>query len=40
MFSTGVNTRNTGVPTMRAMVLEFPDYIPCEDLDRRISRDG
>ena len=35
MFSTAVNTHRTGVPTMRAMVLEFPDDIPCEDLDRQ-----
>ena len=35
MFSTAVNTHKTGVPTMRAMVLEFPDDIPCEDLDRQ-----
>lgn len=28
MFSTAVNTHKTGVPTMRAMVLEFPDDIP------------
>lgn len=35
MFSTAVNTHKTGVPTMRAMVLEFPNDIPCEDLDRQ-----
>ena len=35
MFSAAVNTHKTGVPTMRAMVLEFPDEIPCEDLDRQ-----
>ncbi|MBQ2720906.1 MAG: alpha-xylosidase [Clostridia bacterium] len=34
IFSAAVNTHLTGVPTMRAMVLEFDD-IPCEDLDRQ-----
>ena len=35
MFTAAVHTHKTGVPTMRAMVLEFPDEIPCEDLDRQ-----
>lgn len=35
MFSAAVNTHKTGVPTMRAMVLEFPEDISCEDLDRQ-----
>ena len=35
MFSAAVNTHKTGVPTMRAMVLEFPGDIACEDLDRQ-----
>ena len=35
MFTAAVNTHKTGVPTMRAMVLEFPGEIPCEDLDRQ-----
>ena len=35
MFSAAVNTHKTGVPTMRAMVLEFPGDISCEDLDRQ-----
>ncbi len=34
MFSAAVHTHRTGVPTMRAMVLEFPGDIACEDLDR------
>ena len=35
MFSAAVNTHKTGVPTMRAKVLEFPGDISCEDLDRQ-----
>ena len=35
MFTSAVNTHKTGVPTMRAMVLEFPGDISCEDLDRQ-----
>ena len=35
IYSAAVQTNKTGVPTMRAMVLEFPDEIPCEDLDRQ-----
>ena len=35
MFSAAVNTHKTGVPTMRAMVLEFPEDICAEDLDRQ-----
>ena len=38
MFSAAVNTHKTGVPTMRAMVLEFPGDIACEDLDRQYMR--
>ena len=35
LFSAAVYTHETGVPTMRAMVLEFPADIPCADLDRQ-----
>ncbi len=35
LFSNAVYTHKTGVPTMRAMVLEFPQDIPCADLDRQ-----
>lgn len=35
LYSTAVCTHETGVPTMRAMVLEFPNDIPCADLDRQ-----
>lgn len=35
LYSTAVCTHETGVPTMRAMVLEFPNEIPCADLDRQ-----
>lgn len=35
MFSAAVHTHKTGVPTMRAMVLEFPGDIACEELDRQ-----
>ena len=35
LFSAAVETHNTGVPAMRAMLLEFPDDIPCLDLDRQ-----
>ncbi|MBQ6707941.1 MAG: alpha-xylosidase [Clostridia bacterium] len=35
IFSSAVHTHKTGVPVMRAMVLEFPEDIPCEDLDRQ-----
>jgi alpha-D-xyloside xylohydrolase len=35
IFSSAVNTHKTGIPTMRAMVLEFTDDICCEDLDKQ-----
>ncbi len=35
IFESAVTAHNTGVPVMRAMVLEFPDDIICEDLDRQ-----
>lgn len=40
LYSAAVETHRTGVPTMRAMVLEFPTdadplNIPCADLDRQ-----
>ena len=34
LFGSAVETSETGVPMMRAMMLEFED-IPCEDLDRQ-----
>ena len=40
LFSAAVETHNTGVPTMRAMVLEFPEDIPCADLDRQYMLGG
>jgi alpha-D-xyloside xylohydrolase len=35
LFASAVYTHNTGIPSMRAMVLEFPEDICCEDLDRQ-----
>lgn len=35
LYSNAVYTHRTGIPTMRAMVLEFPADIPCFDLDRQ-----
>ncbi len=40
LYSAAVETHRTGIPTMRAMVLEFPTdqdplNIPCADLDRQ-----
>lgn len=35
LYSAAVETHNTGIPAMRAMVLEFPEDIPCGDLDRQ-----
>ena len=35
IYSASVNAHLTGVPVMRAMVLEFPGDISCEDLDRQ-----
>ena len=35
IFASAVYTHNTGIPVMRAMVLEFPEDICCEDLDRQ-----
>jgi len=35
IFSTAVTTNRTGIPSMRAMVMEFPGDINCENLDRQ-----
>ena len=35
IFSAAVTSHKTGVPSMRAMVLEFPEDLCCEDLDRQ-----
>lgn len=35
IFASAVHAHNSGIPVMRAMVLEFPDDICCEDLDRQ-----
>ena len=35
IYSAAVTSHRTGLPSMRAMVLEFPDDICCEDLDRQ-----
>jgi len=35
LYSNAVYTHQTGVPMMRAMMLEFPEDIPCSDLDRQ-----
>ena len=35
LFGAAVASHRTGIPSMRAMVLEFPDDIACEDLDRQ-----
>ena len=35
IFSSAVYTHNTGIPVMRAMVLEFPEDICCEDIERQ-----
>lgn len=40
LYSAAVETHETGVPTMRAMVLEFPEDIPCSDLDRQYMLGG
>lgn len=40
LYSAAAETHETGVPTMRAMVLEFPDEIPCADLDRQYMLGG
>ncbi len=40
LYSAAVETHRTGVPTMRAMVLEFPEDIPCSDLDRQYMLGG
>lgn len=40
LYSNAVYTHKTGVPTMRAMVLEFPQDIPCADLDRQYMLGG
>lgn len=35
IFAKAVEARDTGVPVMRAMVMEFPDDPACHDLDRQ-----
>ncbi len=35
IFGAAVNAHQTGVPVMRAMVLEFPGDFTCEDLERQ-----
>lgn len=35
LYSKAVEAHQTGVPMMRAMLLEFPEDIPCADLDRQ-----
>ena len=35
LYAAAVETHRTGLPSMRAMVLEFPEDIPCLDLDRQ-----
>lgn len=35
LYTAAVEAHETGVPVMRAMLLEFPDDIPCADLDRQ-----
>ena len=35
LYSAAVEAHQTGVPAMRAMLLEFPGDIPCQDLDRQ-----
>lgn len=35
LYSEAVRTHESGIPMMRAMVLEFPDDLCCEDLDRQ-----
>ena len=34
LYTKAVEAHQTGVPMMRAMMLEFPEDIPCADLDR------
>ncbi len=40
LYSAAVETHRTGVPSMRAMVLEFPKDISCADLDRQYMLGG
>ena len=40
LFSAAAEAHRTGVPVMRAMVLEFPDDPVCEDLDRQYMLGG
>ncbi|MBR3999701.1 MAG: alpha-xylosidase, partial [Clostridia bacterium] len=40
IFSAAVVSHKTGIPSMRPMVLEFPDDITCEDLDRQYMLGG
>ena len=35
LYSAAVEAHQTGAPAMRAMLLEFPQDIPCQDLDRQ-----
>lgn len=40
LYAAAVEAHKTGVPAMRAMLLEFPGDIPCEDLDRQYMLGG
>ena len=40
IYSNAVNSHKTGIPVMRAMVLEFEDQIPCLELDRQYMLGG
>lgn len=40
LYSTSQETTETGVPSMRAMVLEFPDDPACDSLDRQYMLGG
>lgn len=35
LYTAAMEAHQSGVPAMRAMVLEFPEDIPCSDLDRQ-----
>lgn len=40
IYASAVHSHHTGIPSMRAMVLEFPGDICCEDLDRQYMLGG
>ncbi|MBR4889669.1 MAG: alpha-xylosidase, partial [Clostridia bacterium] len=40
LFEAAVQTHEEGIPAMRAMVLEFPGELGCEDLDRQYMLGG